>query len=232
MKSARNILITGAAGNLGRAVVRRFSADGNNVIATTLPGEVLKDMPENVRGFSVNLGEESEADSFCDTVIKEYRQIDAALFLVGGFAMGDIKSTTGESLRKMINLNFETAFFLSRRIFMQMMSQEGGGRLVFVGAKAGAEPEVSTRFLAYGLSKSLLFTWAKMLNAEANGKNVVSSVIVPNTIDTPANREQMPSADFSKWVKPEQIADIVEFITSSTAAAVAGSVVKIYNNPS
>ena len=228
----KNVLITGAAGNLGHAAVQKFSRDGYNVLATTLPGEKVNyDLPDNVRIFPVDLGDEKKTDDFITSVINEYKTINAALFLVGGFAMGDVATTDGSALRKMIGLNFETAYFVSRKIFLHMLEQADGGRLVFIGSKPGLQPEAGARFLGYTLSKSLLFAWAKILNAEAGKKNVVSSVIVPSTIDTPSNRAQMPSANFSDWVRPEEIADVMAFICSAEAGALAGSVLKMYNSP-
>ena len=227
----RNVLVTGAAGSLGRAAVEKFSREGYNVIATVAPGEVpAYDVPENVRVFSVNLQDEKSTDEFVVSALLDFQHVDVALFLVGGFASGDISATTGADLKKMISLNFETAYFASRRIFLQMLSQPRGGRIVFVGAKPGLEPEAGTKFLAYSLAKSLLFKFANMLNAEGRGKNVVSSVIVPSTIDTRANRAQMPDANFSNWVKPEQIADIMAFLTSPEADPLSGTVMKVYGN--
>jgi short-subunit dehydrogenase len=84
--------------------------------------------------------------------------------------------------------------------------------------------------VAYALSKSLLFRLAEILNADAKGKDVVTSVVVPSTIDTSANRRDMADADFSKWVKPEQLAEIFYFICSNVAAPLRDPVWKVYNN--
>ena len=91
-------------------------------------------------------------------------------------------------------------------------------------------PKDGKNVIAYALSKSLLFNLAEYLNAEGASQNVVTSVIVPSTIDTPANRESMPKADFSKWVRPEEIAGVMEFICSQKADSVREPVYKIYGN--
>ena len=84
--------------------------------------------------------------------------------------------------------------------------------------------------LAYGLAKSLIFRLAELMNEEAKGHDVVTSVIVPSTIDTPANRASMPDADFSKWVTPEAIADVIYFYCSDAGAALREPVIKVYGN--
>ena len=84
--------------------------------------------------------------------------------------------------------------------------------------------------VAYGLAKSLIFRLAELMNDEARGSNVVTSVIVPSTIDTPQNRESMPDAKFDNWVKPEAIADIIYFYDSDSASVIREPVIKVYNN--
>ena len=91
-------------------------------------------------------------------------------------------------------------------------------------------PEQGKGALAYSLTKSLLFRLAELLNATAKGKNVVASVVAPSTIDTAVNRKSMPDADFSAWVKPEDIATLLEFICSDEGNALREPVYKIYNN--
>ena len=227
----KHVLITGAAGNLGRAAVDKFLENGYHVVATVEEGKTLGyDVPKNVTVYPVDLQDEAKVNQFIRRVSDDVKSLDVALLLVGGFAAGGIDSTGGEELKKMIRLNFETAYYIARPLFLKMIQQEGGGRIVFVGARPALEPENGRKYLAYSLSKGLLFHLAEMLNAEARGKNVVTSVIVPGTIDTPQNRASMPSADFSKWVAPGQFAEIISFITSEKARPVAETVLKIYGN--
>jgi short-subunit dehydrogenase len=102
--------------------------------------------------------------------------------------------------------------------------------LVFVGGRPALKPEQGKGMIAYALSKSLLFKLAEFLNAEAKGKNVVASVIVPSTIDTAENRKSMPDANPANWVKAEQIAEVLEFICSEEGSIVREPVYKVYNN--
>jgi NAD(P)-dependent dehydrogenase (short-subunit alcohol dehydrogenase family) len=106
-------------------------------------------------------------------------------------------------------LNFETAYYIARAVFNQMMKQSGGGRIIFIGARPAMEPNAGKTAIAYGLSKSLLFKLSEYLNVIGAEKNIVTYVAVPSTIDTPPNRQAMPKADFSTWQKPEDIAGVL-----------------------
>src|SRR5882757_1636354 len=227
----KTIIITGADGNLGVATVKKFLDEGYKVIAVSLSGDHLgfAAAHENFELRQVDLADEKATNAFTEELISLEGRIDGALFLAGGFAMGDITATDGEALRKMISLNFETAYFIARPLFRHML-ENGYGRLVFIGARPAIKPEQGKGVLAYALSKSLLFQLAELLNAEAKGKNVVASVVVPSTIDTAINRQSMPDADFTGWVKAEQIAGILELICSEKGDAIREPVYKLYNN--
>lgn len=227
----KNIIITGANGNLGTAVVKKFLDEQYKVIAVARSGNHLGFAQGNslFELHDVNLENESEADLFASEAISLNGKIDGALLLAGGFTMGGINDTDGALLKKMYSLNFETAYFITRPLFRHML-QNGYGRLVFVGARPALEAADGKSKIAYALSKSLLFKLADMLNKEAKGKNVVTSVVVPSTIDTLPNRQSMPDANTDTWVKPEQIADVLEFICSDKGMPVREPVYKLYNN--
>jgi NAD(P)-dependent dehydrogenase (short-subunit alcohol dehydrogenase family) len=109
------------------------------------------------------------------------------------------------------------------------MMGKGKGRIFLVGSKPGLDMRNSKGMTAYGLTKSLLFRLAELLNEEAKGKDVVAAVIVPSTIDTPQNRASMPDADHSKWMDPAAMADIIHFYTTSPADGLREPVLKMYN---
>jgi NAD(P)-dependent dehydrogenase (short-subunit alcohol dehydrogenase family) len=227
----KNIIITGANGNLGTAVVKKFLGEKYKVIAVDNANNHLSFATgnSNFEFKTVDLSKEEAASSFTQNIISANKKIDGGLLLVGGFAMGSIDKTSGADIDKMISLNFKTAYFLARPLFQHMM-ENGSGRLVFVGGRPALKPEQGKGMIAYALSKSLLFKLAEFLNAEAKGKNVVASVIVPSTIDTAENRKSMPDANPANWVKAEQIAEVLEFICSEEGSIVREPVYKVYNN--
>jgi NAD(P)-dependent dehydrogenase (short-subunit alcohol dehydrogenase family) len=227
----KSAIVTGASGNLGQAVINKMINDGYKVIGTVIPNDPVQ-LPFAANSFeahTANLMNENEAKQFVENVIQKHSTIDAAILTVGGFAMGTIADTTAADILKQYKLNFETAYNIARPVFTQMLQQQNG-RIFFIGSKPGLSAVNSKGMIAYSLGKSLLFRLAELMNAEAKGTNVVTSVVVPSTIDTPANRKAMPDADFSKWVSPEAIADVIAFYCSPAAAILREPVIKVYGN--
>lgn len=226
----KTIIITGANGGLGSTVVKKFLAANYRVIATghDSKSRFVTDHPL-YEYHAVNLADETETSEFVDTMISKHRKIDGALLLVGGFAMGNIDTTDGQAIKEMFSLNFETAYYAARPLFNHMM-QQGYGRIVLIGSKPALNAAAGKNVLAYAITKNMLFKLAELLNETAKGTNVVISVVAPSTIDTAANRKDMPDADTSKWVKPEQIADLLDFICSDKGDAIREPVYKMYNN--
>jgi NAD(P)-dependent dehydrogenase (short-subunit alcohol dehydrogenase family) len=227
----KNIIISGANGNLGTATVKKFLDAGYSVIAVDGKDNHLEFAKGNDRFtfHSVNLTSEKETESFINSIFISHGKIDGALMLVGGFAMGDIESTSGADIQTQFSLNFETAYFLARPLIKQMQDN-GYGRLVFIGARPALEASQGKNLIAYGLTKSLLFKLSEFINEENKGRNIVSSVVVPSTIDTPLNRKNMPDANPKNWVNPEQLADILEFICSEKGIPLREPIYKVYNN--
>jgi len=228
MKTA---IVTGASGNLGQAVVNKFLKEGYNVIGTVIPNDLvpLHFDSDHFEKAVVDLMDEDDAKKFVDAVISKYETIDAVILTVGGFAMGSIADTSTADIMKQYKLNFATAYNVARPAFLQMMKQNSG-RIFMIGSRPGLQSSFSNGMVAYGLAKSLLFRLTEMMNIEAKGKNIVASIVVPSTIDTPQNRESMPKADFNSWVSPEAIASIIYFHCTEEAAALRETVIKVYNN--
>jgi NAD(P)-dependent dehydrogenase (short-subunit alcohol dehydrogenase family) len=227
----KTAIVTGASGNMGQAVIKKFLAEGYNVIGTIVPNDptpfdIADDKLEKI---IVDLMNEDDSQKFVQSVIAKHASIDVAVLTVGGFAMGSIAETKTADIYKQYHLNFETAYNVARPAFIQMLQQKSG-RIFLIGSKPGLSAVNGKGMVAYSLGKSLIFRLAELMNAEAKGTDVVTAVIVPSTIDTPQNRKSMPDVDFNKWVKPEAIADVIYFYCSGGAAVLREPVIKIYNN--
>jgi NAD(P)-dependent dehydrogenase (short-subunit alcohol dehydrogenase family) len=179
------------------------------VLATVSPGKTVEGFGgKDIHIYAIDLNNEEAVADLTGTLIGEFKEIHAALLLAGGFAMGNIQNTDDDALRRMYSLNFETAYHVARPLFLHML-ENNSGRIIFIGSRPSLEPSNGRSKLAYALSKAHLFKLAEYLNAEGDKKNVAAYVLVPDAIDTPDNRQAMPGADFSKWVKPEAMAEIM-----------------------
>ncbi len=223
-------IVTGATGNMGQAVVKKFINEGYFVVGTSVPADATQlDFPaDKFEKIIVDLGDEDASGKFIDEVLSKYKNIDAAVLTVGGFAMGSIADTKTSDVMKQYKLNFETAYNVARPIFVEMMKQNNG-RIFIIGSKPGLDVRNGKGMVAYGLAKSLIFRLAELMNQEAKGKNVVTSVVVPSTIDTVPNRKSMPDANFGNWVKPEAIADVIYWHCTDEASVLREPVLKVYN---
>jgi NAD(P)-dependent dehydrogenase (short-subunit alcohol dehydrogenase family) len=226
---AKTVLITGASGNLGKAVINTFLKSAYNVAAAVQPGHIIE-KKQFCHPFEVDLLDENKTNSFVQMVADKFNTIDAAVLTVGGFAMGNLFDTGKTELDTMYKLNFETAFFCARAVFKKMFDQENGGRIVLIASRPSLDPATGKDMLAYTLSKSLVVNLAKILNAEGENENVVTSLIVPGIIDTPENRQAMPDADISLWVSPKAIANVIDFACSAPAEDLRNPIFKVYGN--
>ncbi len=199
-------VVSGASGNLGQSVVTYFLNQSYNVIG--LVRSQSKESVKNYEEMEVDLMDEKATQACVDAILKKYNRIDVAVLTAGGFKSGTIDKTFREDLEHQYRLNFLTAFHFARPALLQMRNQKKG-RLFFIGSQPGMDTTKGTNNVAYSLSKSQLFQLANIFNSETKKIDIKTYVIVPSTIDTPENRKSMPNADYSKWEKPEAIAEII-----------------------
>ncbi|HLF64645.1 MAG TPA: SDR family NAD(P)-dependent oxidoreductase [Saprospiraceae bacterium] len=226
MKTA---LITGASGNLGVAVVKTLFKHGFGICATVGSGgipDMFKTMTQDAR--QVNLTDEAEVKEYINTITQQWPDLRAAVLLVGGFATGGFRETDGAAIDKQIALNFKTAYFVARPL-LEYFEQHGGGQFILIGARPALQADAGKDFVAYALSKSLVLHLARLISTFGKGKNISATVFVPSTIDTEANRKAMPEADFSRWVKAEDIAETIAFVLSDPGQSLRDTVIKVYN---
>ncbi|WP_373400233.1 SDR family NAD(P)-dependent oxidoreductase [Algoriphagus halophilus] len=212
---SRNIIITGASGNLGSAVVEKFKREGYHIITLTYPGkdEFIEEADDS---YEVDVTNEEEVQAFVAEFQLQYGELDALALLVGGFSMGGFDKTSQEDIQKMFQLNFFSAFHLVKG-FLPIMKKQQKGTFLFVGARPALELSSAPDMLAYSLSKRLVITLTEILGEEIKDSPIRSHVFVPSIIDTPVNRESMPDADFTKWVRPDEIAEAMHYAVNTSA---------------
>jgi len=219
------VLITGATGGLGTAVVRTFLESG----AAAVFGAALSWQGETIpEGRFHPIEADLTTTAGCQAVAARTGTIDALIHCVGGFAGGKpVAETDDETWDSMMNLNLRAAFSMCRAVLPGML-KAGSGRIVAVGSRTGVEP--SAGLSAYGASKAGLVSLIRTLAIELKGTGITANVVMPSVIDTAGNRAAMPRADSSKWVRPESIAGVLLWLASRESADVSGAVIPVYGN--
>ena len=215
-----SVLITGASGGLGGAVCNAFLHTGAKVIGVDRSAKDTK--PYLTIAADVTTGEG------CDAMVRqalEHGPIDAVVHLVGGFSPGTIATTSDQVWDLMMSLNAKAAFNVMRASLPSMIAAQCG-RIVAVGSRAAVE--ASPGISAYAVSKAALVALVKNAAAEVRDSGITVNAVLPSTIDTPANRKAMAGADFSTWVAPESIAQLIVWLCSDAAANVSGAAIPIY----
>ena len=226
------VVITGAAGNLGRAVAQAFAARDARIAMLDLNVQgiqaVIEELPEgtDARPFEVNLLESESVNQTFAKVIAQFGRIDILANIAGGFTMGPlIQDTDDRTWDFMMNLNARSVFFTCRAAIPNML-ENGWGRIINVSARAALEGK--GRMGPYCASKAAVKTLTESLAAENKFDNINVNCILPGTIDTPQNREAMPEANFDNWVPPAALADVVLFLASEAARCVTGAAIPVY----
>jgi len=216
------ILITGAAGGLGKAVVEAFLATGATVYGADVAWKHQPHTNAKFHPVEANLLQATE----CERVAKLASPVDGLLHLIGAFDGGKPAwETPDEIWQKMLDFNLRSAYLIFRAVLPQMIEARRGA-IVAVGSRAVSEPMAN--FAAYSAAKAALVTLVKAIAAESKDAGVTANTVLPSIIDTPANRAAMPSADYSNWVKPESIASLMVWLMSDAARSVSGAAIPIY----
>ena len=212
---SRNIIVTGAAGALGSAVVEKFKREGYHVIALVKPdaNEVAEEANDT---YEIDVTDEKAVTEFVREYEVQFGELDAIAMIVGGFAMGNLENTTQKDLSSQFKLNFFSCFSIVSS-FLPLMKKQQRGTFLFVGARPALQLPDATNMVAYSLSKKLVISLSEILAEEVKGTDIRTHVFVPSVIDTPANRSAMPEADFSKWVNPADIAEAMHYAVNTPA---------------
>lgn len=216
------VLIAGGSGALGQIVTPAFAKSGAQVI--TADRNPLSAQVAGGAAMKADVTNEADVQRLVNNVVREAGRIDALINLVGGFAMGRVEETDAALWQRMLTMNLTAAFLLSKAVLPHMVAR-GTGRIVHVAAWAAVEPFPGAA--AYIVSKSSLLALIRVLALELSGSGVTVNGVLPNTIDTPANRASMPQTDPSTWTKPESIADTLLFLASEEASQISGAAIPI-----
>lgn len=216
-----NVLVSGAGGNLGRAVVKKMIEKGHTIYALYGKDDEVPNDNQSILQIQADLTNSSEAAKVVGDLVEGGVSINAAVLTVGGFAMGTIEDTSIEDIHRMIALNFDTTYNLVKPL---LQSMHKGGKIFLTTARPALDIKKGSALVSYALSKSLVKNLAGLINGSSAG--VDCGLIVPSIIDTPQNREAMPDQDFSKWITPEQIASAV--IDNLDKPFLKESVLKLY----
>jgi len=222
-------MITGAAGNLGRAVARLFLAEGANVVLADLRRASLEAAfggESEQRLFApVNLLDQEQAKRAVDAALERFERIDALFNLAGGFRMGEpVHETADKNWDFLFEVNGRTLLHAVRAVVPHMIKM-GGGKIVNVGAFSAQKG--LARMGAYSAAKDAVIRLTEAMAAELREKNINVNCVLPSIIDTPENRAAMPDADPSRWVAPEDLACAIAFLASDGARAIHGAALPV-----
>lgn len=213
------VVITGAAGTLGQATAEIASKAGAYVIGL--------DIVE--AGSMVNTHEYRQVEltnrEMTENCFNSLGNIDALVNIAGGFTMGEAAyDPSGEQWDKMFRINVDTMRNATMAA-VPMLLAGGGGAIVNIGALGALSGGAGMS--AYCCAKSSVMRLTESLSDELRHQGVNVNAVLPSIIDTPPNREGMPDADFSQWVSPAQLADVICFLTSKAASGIHGALIPV-----
>jgi NAD(P)-dependent dehydrogenase (short-subunit alcohol dehydrogenase family) len=230
--SSKVALIAGGTGGLGRAVTLAFLHEGASVIATYLrkdEADALKDLvgpSTQLELLPLDATDETATSSLISGITARHGRLDVLVNTIGGYAGGKpLWELETKTYQLMLALNLQAGYALSRAVVPAMLRQKSG-TIVNIASKAAFDHTAGVA--AYAVSKSAALALLDCLAQDLKGTGVRANSVLPSIIDTEANRKAMPKADFSKWPKPEEIAQVVLFLCSNEAAVIHGAAIPVY----
>lgn len=228
--ASKVIVITGAAGSLGRAVAAAFAETGARRVLLDISEDALKktypqaDVEKSWLG-AVDLMNESAVAALLQQVKTHWGRVDVLCNIAGGFSMGKpVHSTTAADWQKMQDINVGTLLNMVRATVPHLLAS-GGGKIVNIAAGAGQKG--AGLMGAYSASKSSVIRITESMSAELREQNINVNCILPSIIDTPPNRAAMPDADPRRWVSPDDLAAVIRFLCSDKARAIHGAAIPV-----
>ena len=225
----QTVMVTGASGNLGRAVANAFHQRGANLVLLDRSRDNLQkafgDEGERRLFIVANLLEVAEVQEAAKAAAARFGSIDVLCNVAGGFRMGPaVHETPDEDWNFLFDLNTRSLLHAVRAVVPDMLAA-GKGKIVNIAANS-AQKGVA-RMGAYCASKDVVIRVTEAMAAELRDSNINVNCVLPSIIDTPQNRADMPNADPARWVAPEALADVILFLASDGARAVHGAAVPV-----
>lgn len=226
---ARTVMITGAAGNLGRCLAGSFLASGAHLVLVDRRRESLAQAfgaEDERRLFApIDLLDQAQVDGAVKAAVDRFGRIDVLCNLAGGFRMGEaVHETADANWDFLFDLNARTLLCTVRAVVPGMI-ERGGGKIVNVGAFSAQKGQALMG--AYGAAKGAVIRLTESMAAELRDKNINVNCVLPSIIDTPENRAAMPDADPARWVAAEDLANVIAFLASDAARAVHGAALPV-----
>jgi NAD(P)-dependent dehydrogenase (short-subunit alcohol dehydrogenase family) len=224
--TARIALVTGATGGLGTHVTNALLDAGFTVIGLA-PKIQPRDFDHpHFTALPATLDSLTTAKQAVDTILAHFGKIDVLAHLVGGFAGGQtVADTDDATFLRMLDMNLNSAFHILRAV-LPPMRQAGSGRIIAIGSRAAENPGPSVG--AYSASKAALVSLIRTVAIENKDLGINANVILPGTMNTPANRKDMPGADTSTWVQPASVASLIVWLTGDGGKDVTGAAIPVY----
>jgi NAD(P)-dependent dehydrogenase (short-subunit alcohol dehydrogenase family) len=217
------IVVTGALGALGRVVVDAAMARGARVAGVDHAASQAAATPDRIELGGVDLSDSAQAKKAIDAAATHFGRMDALVNIAGGFTYETVADGDIKSWQRMHALNLSTALNASHAA-LPHLTRSPAGRIVNIGAMGALQAGAGMG--PYAASKAGVHRLTEALAAEHKGKITVNAVL-PSTIDTATNRADMPKSDFSKWVRPQELAEVILFLVSDAASAVTGALIPV-----
>jgi NAD(P)-dependent dehydrogenase (short-subunit alcohol dehydrogenase family) len=220
----RTVMLTGAAGNLGRAVAGAFAEAGANLVLLDLKRGAPQD-GERQLFIATDLLDADSVQAAVDKALQRFKRIDVLCNLAGAFRMGSsVHETSDKDWNFLFDVNGRTVLHMARAVVPHML-KAGGGKIVNVGAFAAQKG--AAQMGAYVASKSAVIRLTETMAAELRERNINVNCVLPTIIDTPENRAAMPDADPKRWVAPQDLARVILFLASDAARAIHGAALPV-----
>jgi len=226
------VVIPGGTGGLGRHVTTRFLAEGAEVVVPFVSEQELYTFRAEVAGADrvrferLNALDSGKVERFFEQLVSKWGTPDVLVNLVGGYLFGPtVADAESDHFARMLEVNFYATFNLCRSVLHYML-QRGTGKIINMGAKGGTHGEA--HHAAYSVGKAAVIRLTESIAEETKNTAINANCVLPSIIDTPANRQDMPDADHSQWVSPEDLAEVILFLASERARALHGASIPVY----